>query len=390
MENNKSVLFLILQNFDPNSGGVQMSTFKLASYYNSRGLKVSIFSFSIDGHNPPEFVHFAHAKLKGLQSKAENIDACIKLAHHVKPDIVINQMPYDIKGTVLARLKNEINPLLLGCLRGSFFAVKKNLETYRKTLLPGPVQPFFNNKLGYWLLLQIHKIKHGHDLKRILDEHDYYVLFGEPNRLEIEYFIGKYKDEKLAFIPNSIPMVLEEVPKKEKRLLWLSRVDYRQKHAELIIPLWKLLKDRLPDWEFDLVGDGGALKDVKDQAQKENIDRFNIYGKQKPDDFYSRSPIYLMTSSFEGFPNTLIESQSFGCIPIVFDSYPMIREIVSNQNAILVETFNIDQMADEIVKLVNSNEIQKNLMDNALVNARRFTIEKVGEKWIELFEKSEK
>lgn len=380
------VLFLLVQPFDPNAGGVQMSTFKLSTYFNEAGMSVSVFSFSLTDHNVPDFVEFSHATVKGLQFNENNINDCVEFAKKVEPDVIINQMPYDIKGNLIIRLKEELKCLILGCLRGSFFAVKNNLETYRTTLLPKPAQPFFKNKLGYWLLLQVHKLKHSRDLKLTLDTHDYYVLFGDPNRVELEYFLGNYKQNKLAYIPNSIPNVKEIMPKKEKRILWLSRVDYRQKHADLIIPLWKLIKDRLPDWEFDLVGGGGALEAVRKQAEEENLERFHIYGKQKPDDYYARSPIYVMTSSFEGFPNTLIESQSYGCVPVVFDSYPMIQEIIAKENAVFIETFNILAMADEIVRLAQNQELCNQMGIEALENARRFTIDKVGGKWRQLFE----
>ena len=382
------ILFLIVQQFDPNSGGVQMSTFKLASYFNSRNIEVFVYSFTTTGHKVPDFIKFEHAVKPGVNFNVENIQKCIDTTKMVRPDVIINQMPYDIKGEIIIKLKKELNVLMLGCLRGSFFAVKNNLETYRTTLLPAPIQPFFKHKLGYWMLLQIHKMKHGRDLKLTLDTHDYYVLFGEPNREELEYFIGKYKQDKLAFIPNSIPTVQAAMPQKEKRILWLSRVDYRQKHAELIIPLWKLIKDQLPDWEFDLVGGGGALEDIKTQAKAEGLERFHIYGKQKPDTYYSRSPIYIMTSSFEGFPNTLIESQSYGCTPVVFDSYPMIRGIVNKENASLIETFNIQAMANEVVRLAENEDVCAVMGINALENARRFTIDKVGEKWMSLFEEN--
>ncbi|MEL7250860.1 MAG: glycosyltransferase [Bacteroidota bacterium] len=381
------VLIILVPRFDPNSGGVQMSTFKLASYFHSQQVPVSVFSFDHQGHQPPDFLtSFDHGQEPGVNYKAANMERCREFVRQEQPDVVINQMPYELRvGDMLKAEQATQNFLLLGCLRGSFFAVKLNLELYRKTLLPKPLQPFFKHQLGYWMLLQVHKFKHGRDLKHIIDTYNYYVLFGDPNRKELEYFIGAYKQHKLAYIPNSIPQVLDEVPTKEKRLLWLSRVDYRQKHAEYIIPLWKKLKDRLPDWEFDVVGNGGALPDLKQQAQEEQIERIHFYGKQKPDSYYSRAPIYIMTSSFEGFPNTLIEAQSFGAVPIVFDSYPMVREIVNSENGVLVETHKLDQMADEIVRLADDSGRNQNMMTSALENARRFTIDQVGQKWIDLF-----
>jgi glycosyltransferase involved in cell wall biosynthesis len=386
MKKQLKLLIILVPRFDPFSGGVQMSTYKLSKFFAESGLDVSVFSFENVGHKPPKFVEFFHADNAGVNYDSANMNKCRKVVQSINPDIVINQMPYEFKMGDMLREQADLQGFkLFGCLRGSFFAVIKNIETYRKTLLPGPLQPFFKNGLGYWLLKKVHIFKHGRDLKHIIDTYDKYVLFGDANRKELEFFIGKYKQNKLAYIANSIPKVLQEVPEKQKRILWLSRVDYRQKHAELIIPLWKLLKDSLPDYEFDLVGDGGALKDIREQADNENLERFIVYGKQKPDEFYRRSPIYIMTSSFEGFPNTLIEAQSFASIPVVFDSYPMIREIVKDDNAVLVETFNIKKMATEIVELLKDEFRRKNMASNCIKNANRYTIDKVGMEWIKLF-----
>ena len=366
-----------------------MSTFKLAKFFASRGLLVSIFSFESEGHISPDFATVYHAKNKDVNYNAENVAYCSEVVHQVKPDIVINQMPYEHNvGSALREAKALHNFLLLGCLRGSFFAVKLNLETYRKTLLPGVLQPFFKNKLGYAVLLQVHKMKHGRDLRRIMDTYDFYVLFGQPNRIELEYFIGKYRQEKLAYISNSIPSVVSQIPSKEKRILWLSRLDYRQKHAELILPLWKRVMNELPDWQFDVVGHGGAYNDLAKQIRDEGLQRITLHGKQKPDSFYSRSPIYIMTSSFEGFPNTLIEAQSFASVPVVFRSYPMIDMIVDASNSMLVPTFDLDAMSKAIIELAKNEETSRTLMQKSLENASRFTIEKVGQQWLDFFEKN--
>lgn len=385
----KKILFVLVPAFDPNSGGVQMSTFKLSRFFSSRGMQVSIFSFEKDGHNPPDFARLYHGKEKGVNYNQANVEYCKKVVNEVQPDIVINQMPYEHNvGQALKEAKDKFNFLLLGCLRGSFFAVKLNLETYRTTLLPRFLQPFFKNRIGYSILLQVHKVKHARDLRRIIDTYDYYVLFGPPNREELEYFIGKYKQHKLAYIPNSIPAVVPTVPPKEKRILWLSRLDYRQKHAELILPLWKSIMDLVPDWQFDVVGSGGAYEDLAAQIEREKIPRIKLYGKQKPDSFFSRSPIYVMTSSFEGFPNTLIESQSYGSVPVVFRSYPVIDMIVDPTNAVLVKTFDMKAMGDAIVELTKDEDRRQMLMQKSLSNASRFTIETVGQIWLDFFEKN--
>jgi glycosyltransferase involved in cell wall biosynthesis len=261
-----------------------------------------------------------------------------------------------------------------------------NIGDYVKSAVPKTLLPLFNNSLGKQLLLQKHKSSHRADLKKILDTYDFFVMFGPPNIEEIKYFVGNYKQHKIYLIPNSIPSVLPQVPPKENRILWLSRLSYKQKRADLILPFWKKVMHELPDWQFDVVGDGDAYSDLKRQIEQEEIPRITLHGKQKPDAYYKRSPIYIMTSAFEGFPNTLIEAQSYASIPVVYNNYPICSWAVKEgQSGVLIPPFKVNLMADEVIALAKNTDRQNQLMQLSLDNAKEFSIEKIGKQWIEFF-----
>ncbi len=382
------IFFVLTPAFDPYSGGVQMSTYKIGSYLARAGHELTVYSFENKGHVDCDFGVLHHAPAASGERSHENLKHFSKVIQNVQPDVVINQMPYEHAiGDVLLFYKQKRPFLLLGCLRNTLFSVKLNLDAYLKNVVPNPIQPLFNNALGKRLLLQKHKRRHATDLKRILDTYDYFVMFGQPNRMELEYFVGSYKSHKTAFIPNSIPAVAAQVPAKEKRILWLSRLSYGQKRADLILPLWKKMMHELPDWQYDIVGDGDAYRDIQSQIQKEHIPRVTLYGKQQPDAYYSRSPIYIMTSGFEGFPNTVIEAQSFGAVPVIFDNYPMARGVIKdNQNGLLIPPFDLDAMAKGVIQLAKNTHQSEQMEEAALRNAEKFTIDKVGEKWLDFFE----
>ena len=95
-----------------------------------------------------------------------------------------------------------------------------------------------------------------------------------------------------------------------------------------------------------------------------------------------------MTSAFEGFPNTLVEAQSFGAIPVVFDSYPVASWIVQDgHSGVLVRPFDIESMAQTIVSVASSPD-RMQLAEGALQSARRFHIDEVGAIWERLFQES--
>ena len=125
---------------------------------------------------------------------------------------------------------------------------------------------------------------------------------------------------------------------------------------------------------------------LKKQIERKNIPRVTLYGKQVPYEYYQRSPIYIMTSENEGFPNTLIEAQSFRSIPVVYDNYPICSWAVKEgKSGVLIPPFKVNQMANEVINLAKNQARQSQLMQAALDNAREFEINKVGKKWVDFF-----
>ena len=384
------ILFVIIQPFDPETGGVQMTTFKLSNYFLESGQEVKVFSFQRDNHANYEPVPLEHAKYFGSYRNLYNQVHFRAEIQSFSPDVVINQMPYELKiGLMLLEEKKNLGFLLLGCLRNSLFSVKLNIDDYSSGLLPSPFNKLFRNPLGRFFFHQLHKRKHVAQLRLFMDTYDRYVMFAEPNFEEMRYFIGDYKKEKWTLIPNSIPNTLAEVPPKEKVLLYLGRLGVAQKRADLLLPLWKRIKDDLPEWEFWVVGEGPYRAQMEHQVSKENIERVHFFGRKPPYPFYVKAPILIMTSAFEGFPNVIVEAQSRGAVPVVMNSYPIAEWLLENsQSGRLVKPFNLDKMAVEIKSLAKSNVKLKNMQQASLERSRQFTVDRVGHQWLQLFDEA--
>ncbi|MDN4166615.1 glycosyltransferase [Cytophagales bacterium LB-30] len=384
-----NILFILVPSFNPNDGGVQMTTFKLASQFSKLGHNVTVFSFSNIGNlNHESFKVIWASKEKG-SNNPQNIRDLDKYIDDIRPNVVVNQMPYEwVVSEFLLRKKYELDFFLLACLRNTLFSVRLNIDEYILNTIPKGIGLLFQNFFGRTLFQIIHKFRHAKDLRMILNVYDRFIMFGPQNLDEIRYFIGDFKNEKLEYIPNSIPSILQEIPSKEKVVLYLGRVTRTQKKVELLLPLWKKLMDRIPDWEFWIVGEGDERSEIEFIIQDENIARVRIWGKQDPYMFYEKASFFIMTSSFEGFPNTLIEAQSRGVVPVVMNTYPLLEWLIKdNHNAILIEPYDLDQMANEIFNLILDQERFARIQKNALLNARRFDIDTVGQMWIKLFDK---
>jgi glycosyltransferase involved in cell wall biosynthesis len=378
------ILFVLIQPMQPNSGGVQMSTFKLAQQFRKQGHDIGVFSFAKSGH-----AQFDHGRLwtalePGGQNEFTNLAELRQVLEEFKPQIVINQMPYEFNiGDVLEKKKDY---LLLGCLRNTLFSVKGNLPIYVSRKAPGPLKRLPNNRLVQRMMLSIHEYRHRKQLRKILATYDRFVMFGEPNLQELSHFLPGYDRDSVRLIPNSIPKVEDTVPIKEKRVLWLGRVAREQKQAHLILEVWRRISEQIPDWYLDVVGDGPELDELQRRAKAEGLPRLKFHGRQVPDAFYRRASIFFMTSAFEGFPNTLVEALSYGCVPVIFDSYPVASWIINQgQNGVLVEPGDTDLMSSAILKLTD-DLVRLPLAQQALENVRQFQIDRVGLLWQQLFD----
>jgi glycosyltransferase involved in cell wall biosynthesis len=238
------------------------------------------------------------------------------------------------------------------------------------------------------MALERHKYLHRKSLRNILSNHDRYILLSPPNEKELKYFVGGFMQYKVMPIPNSIPEVQAKPGIKEKIILHVGRLNDDQKRSDLLLPFWSACKDRLPEWKFVVVGDGPYMAEMKDQIRNQNIERVTLTGFQKPEVYFKKASIFMMPSAYEGFPNTILEAQSYGCPVLAYKSYDALDWIVNDgEDAFLMEPFDVQKMADAAVDLAKDEKNLKLAQNAALKNAGRFTIDKVGKIWEELFEK---
>lgn len=390
-ENTKidKILFTLTPAFNPNAGGVQRTTLKLGQYFSEQGLDVSYYSLAHEGHAELGYGKVYHAPKPGRSNNAANIQELQSLLDKVKPDVVINQMPYEkALREVLAKNKAEVGYRLLGCLRNSLFNFKSNARDQMQRSLPQPLFQWMDNPVGVGIVQKYHWFKHRRDLKAIIDQHDYFVLLAPPNREELQYFVGDYKANKVMAIPNSIPFVAEEMPPKEKIILHVGRINVQQKRSDLLLDFWEQTYQQLPDWKFVIVGDGPYMQRLRADLKNLALPRVSLEGYQRPEPYYEKAAIFMMPSAYEGFPNTLIEAQSYGCVPLMFNNYAALDWIVQDErDAFLIPPFETEFMVKKAVELARNSESLQQMQKAALQNASRFTIDRVGQIWINFFRK---
>jgi glycosyltransferase involved in cell wall biosynthesis len=386
-----NILFVQTNAYSDYASGVPRVTYNLGKHFTQQGLQVAYFSFANKDHIDAEHGTLYHAKEAGGVNNKVNFNELKKCILEFKPDRVINQMPYEFKlRNTLAEFGAVYNFKLIGCIHNSLFAFKSNVKDIMRRKLPKPFNQIMATNFMSKIPLLYHRIKQKIVLRSVIKLHDITLLYTAANYKELTYFLKSkdFDESKIEYMLNPVIAVKQKMPKKEKIILHIGRMNIPQKRSDLLLDFWEKTYKELPDWQFKVVGNGPYYETIVADLKKRKLPRIELLGYQKPESYYKKASVFMMPSAYEGLPHTIIESQSYGCPVIAFNSYGALEYIVDNEkNALLAKPFNTSEMAKKCIDLINSNIDLAKMQQSALKNAERFTIQKIGKKWMELFEK---
>jgi glycosyltransferase involved in cell wall biosynthesis len=111
-----------------------------------------------------------------------------------------------------------------------------------------------------------------------------------------------------------------------------------------------------------------------------------FHGFQDPKEFYIRAKIFVMTSDYEGLPMTIIEAQTLGAVPVAYNSFSSITEIITKDSGIIIDFGDDHGFEMAIQTLMSDSDLLQKMMVSGLQNAQKFAPDIIAQKWMELFE----
>ena len=191
----------------------------------------------------------------------------------------------------------------------------------------------------------------------------------------------------LMVIPN--PITINDSTHTDctsKKAIAVGRYTY-QKGFDLLINAWQKVYKEYPDWELNIYGGGdheSFQKEVEALGLKQIIKCHkaisNITEK------YQESSIFILSSRFEGLPLVLMEAMSIGlpCVSFACPCGP--KDIIHDgEDGILCENGNTQQLADGICKLIENEQLRKEMGRKAAINIQRFKLDNIMQQWDQLF-----
>lgn len=205
-------------------------------------------------------------------------------------------------------------------------------------------------------------------------------------------FAGLKSSDRISVMYNPLSFdekeCVADIDSKTNTLLIVGRLDEAFKRISMAIDIWARVEKDFPDWQFDIVGDGPSFSQYEKQIKENNLQRCHLLGRQNPLEYYKRSSIFLMTSCSEGFPMTIVESQQFGCAPIVFDSFSALHDIVTDGvNGVIVTNNDGVMFGQRLRELMDDSSERRRISQNAVDGCARFSAKDICDAWYRLLTK---
>ena len=204
----------------------------------------------------------------------------------------------------------------------------------------------------------------------------------------IKKYLPALPQDKFVAInnPNTYDVSNIELPaNKENIILWVGRVENGQKNAIDFIRMWQHLSKHAINWRAIMVGDGSDLKYIKSVVKKNKIERIEFTGRRNDTEmFYEKAKYIAVTSFGESWCLVLTEAMSYGCVPVVYDTYETLHDIVDDRsNGYIIPTVSHKKMAKSIFDSIREDNFMK-ISAAAQEKVKSFSLEKTVDCWEKL------
>lgn len=387
---------LFLNTYKPTSnasGGIARVTCNLGNLFSSNGYKCGVaYYYDVAGNVEGCFEIATQLDSHHEQSALEELAATYQvfIIQIQMSKAYLHLMP------MLDVVKNRFGTKVIYCHHNVPFVEAAGYDfNYLKFLLFHSSAKLSERlKDSAWCLISILIPKYS--IKKIAKRRQYVTDHVDKVVMLSDTFIPAFRqyvncpENKVTAIGNCVTFQdgLKTLESKEKTVLVVSNMNEMAKRISAMLHIWKdvLKKDSLKDWNLVLVGDGVDLDYYKKLAKRLNLRNCTFVGRQNPRPYYEKGSILMLTSAYEGFGMVILEAQQMGCVPVVYDSYESVRDLIEDgRNGLLVENKNKKQFVEKLASLMENEPARREIADNCINMDNRFSADVIFSLWEKLF-----
>ena len=387
-----NILFYGTNASNPTLGGIARISYNLICYFQSQGINCyAITKYMGNTQIKENFqLYFPNENLYS----DENNRYLRKIILEKKIDIVINQLAIcNTDVDFLYSLKKYYPTLIIvSCIHNPIlnqirnypylkeFALKEKHLGFIFEILATPILRYVYNYLG----IIIRKKQYVLNLMQKSNS----VLMLTPGHMqELLDIVKNDFIEKISYIPNCINLEKDTNIGKENIVLWIGSVNTSVKRIDYMLDIWKEFSVQNTRWQLMVLGDGPDLVWAKKNVLSNNIKNVSFLGRVNPIPFYKKAKVSCVTSSYESFSMVIIESQKYGVVPIVNNSFPSASYLINNgYNGCLVKMFDKKMFTQSLKDITSNQHLLDKMRVNCLNSVSKFSVSNIGPIWIKYLE----
>jgi len=353
-------------------GGAERVTANLARYWAEKGWEITLVTFAradTDFFQLPPSVHRVEL---GLIGEKKNLIGWID--NNLRRIFSLRQVLREFRPDVALAMMNTNNIILSFAARGiSDLVVVGSERTYPPCVPLG----FFLEWLRSWSYGNLSAL-----VAQTAKSGEWLHLHCRTQRIETI-------PNALAW-PLSIQEPVVELPSQFKRykvLLAVGRLSEEKCFNFLITTFSQIAKD-YPDWVLVILGEGPERGELERQITNASLsDRIMLPGQVgNISQWYEASELFVMSSRFEGFPNSLLEAMASGLAAVSFDCDTGPRDIIRhNIDGVLVGPGDFPALKTALERLMEDQSLRQEYAKEAKNVIERFSIESIAGRWEKLF-----
>lgn len=395
-----NILFITNYDVSPLNGGIDRVVNILAEELNKLP-NCQIFSAYFETKNTPTDIF-----IKKLKVEKKNIVSTLSdFVKKNKIEIILNNVPSYKKLKFLLPALQHISKQEHPCKILFHYHTLPGFEKatiypkmYWSRLVNGQFKPVYIFKLIQQIIVRLvgNKLLEYHLIKKYRSMYQFSDKIVLLSRALIPVFANCANlpvDDKFVAINNALSFSdninIDLIYRKQKEALIVARLDEVSKRLSVALKIWKKIESNplLTEWRLTIVGDGEDKIYYQRLAKRLQLKRVFFEGVQAPKTYYERASVFFMTSAIEGFPMTLTEAQQMGVVPVAFDSFGAVHDVIENKyNGMIVPNNDIDNYIEQLTWLMLNDKERQTMAHNAVESSKRFHPSEIIKQWVALFE----
>ncbi|MUL42586.1 glycosyltransferase family 4 protein [Streptomonospora sp. PA3] len=230
---------------------------------------------------------------------------------------------------------------------------------------------------------------HRKDVRRAIRKHyprfDAVAVLTNRDRQDYEELLP---GTRVVRIPNAVHSMEQEPSDHTSKIALAAGRLSPQKGFDMLIPAYKKVAERHPDWQLRIFGTGKKRAELRALIDEHHLYN-HVFLMGHTDDMdgeLAKSSFYILSSRFEGLPMVVIEAMTHALPVVSFDCPTGPADVITDgKDGILVPPKDVDALAEAISKMMDDQELRSSMGAEALKTAQSYAPEHVHVMWEELF-----